>query len=193
MAEKEVHPGSWLGDGVEEFKKLPTGGKVAVVGVIGGVVGLALYSRYKAKQQVGLTPDQSTATDTPGGTLDGSQYPPNGPTSGGQVPTPGPPGPPGKPGTPGPKGPPGPPAHTPPPHHGPPPPPPRPKPKPQPPPRPQLRTYTVQHGDSLWAIAGKMLGSPYKWTEIYNKNKNVIGGNPNLILPGQKLDITGLR
>lgn len=42
----EVHPGSWLGDSVEEFKKLPPWGKVAVGGIF-VVVAYLGYSAYK--------------------------------------------------------------------------------------------------------------------------------------------------
>lgn len=51
------------------------------------------------------------------------------------------------------------------------------------------QTYTVKKGDCLWAIARKFYGSGAKYTTIYNANKGVIGGNPNLIYPGQVLTI----
>lgn len=51
------------------------------------------------------------------------------------------------------------------------------------------KTYTVKNGDSLWKIAKKFYGSGSKWKTIYNKNKKVIGKNPNIIKPGQKLVI----
>ncbi len=51
------------------------------------------------------------------------------------------------------------------------------------------RTYTVKRGDTLWAISKKFYGSGSKWRTIYNANKGVIGGNPNLIFPGQVLVI----
>lgn len=50
-------------------------------------------------------------------------------------------------------------------------------------------TYTVKSGDSLWKIAASKLGSGSRWKEIYNANKSVIGGNPNLIYPGQVFTI----
>jgi len=56
-------------------------------------------------------------------------------------------------------------------------------------PTPSARTYTVVRGDCLWNIAKKFYGSGAKYTVIYNANKGVIGGNPNLIYPGQVLTI----
>lgn len=50
-------------------------------------------------------------------------------------------------------------------------------------------SYTVVKGDSLWKIAGKYYGSGAKWPAIYEANKSVVGGNPNLIYPGQVLVI----
>lgn len=50
-------------------------------------------------------------------------------------------------------------------------------------------TYTVKKGDCLYNIAKKYYGSGSKYTAIYNANKSVIGGNPNLIRPGQTLTI----
>lgn len=53
----------------------------------------------------------------------------------------------------------------------------------------QPKTYTVKKGDCLWNIAKKYYGSGAQYTKIYNANKGVIGGNPNLIYPGQVLTI----
>lgn len=50
-------------------------------------------------------------------------------------------------------------------------------------------SYTVVKGDSLWKIAKQRYGDGSRWTEIYNANKSVVGGNPNLIYPGQVLTI----
>ena len=44
--------------------------------------------------------------------------------------------------------------------------------------------YIVKKGDNLSKIA-KIYGTT--WQNIYSKNKNVIGNNPNLIYEGQKL------
>lgn len=51
------------------------------------------------------------------------------------------------------------------------------------------KVYTVKKGDCLWNIAKAYYGNGAKYTTIYNANKNVIGKNPNLIYPGQKLVI----
>lgn len=51
------------------------------------------------------------------------------------------------------------------------------------------QSYTVVKGDCLWNIAKKFYGSGSKYSIIYNANKSVIGGNPNLIYPGQTLTI----
>lgn len=50
-------------------------------------------------------------------------------------------------------------------------------------------TYTVVSGDSLYKIAKQSYGDGSKWQTIYDANKSVIGGNPNLIYPGQVLAI----
>ena len=54
-----------------------------------------------------------------------------------------------------------------------------------PPPASGGRTYTVQPGDSLSAIAARF-GLP-DWRPLYEANAAVIGDNPDLIYPGQVL------
>ncbi|MFE2166317.1 LysM peptidoglycan-binding domain-containing protein [Streptomyces sp. NPDC059447] len=51
------------------------------------------------------------------------------------------------------------------------------------------RTYTVQSGDSLSAIARRELGNEARWRELYAMNRGVIGANPDLIRPGQVLTL----
>lgn len=51
------------------------------------------------------------------------------------------------------------------------------------------QTYTVKSGDCLWNIAKKLLGNGADYSKIYEANKSTIGGNPNLIYPGQVLTI----
>lgn len=53
----------------------------------------------------------------------------------------------------------------------------------------QPKTYTVVRGDCLWNIAKRFYGNGAEYTKIYNANKGVIGGNPNLIYAGQVLTI----
>lgn len=59
--------------------------------------------------------------------------------------------------------------------------------------------YVVERGDSLWRIARSVLaesGHPAEgrdvarfWPEIYEANRDLIGDDPNLIHPGQRLAI----
>ncbi|MDL2236694.1 5'-nucleotidase C-terminal domain-containing protein [Christensenellaceae bacterium OttesenSCG-928-K19] len=49
-------------------------------------------------------------------------------------------------------------------------------------------TYTVQKGDSLWAIAKSQLGDAYRWPEIYQLNKEQIA-DPDLIDIGWQLEL----
>ena len=51
------------------------------------------------------------------------------------------------------------------------------------------RTYTVRPGDSLSKIAKTLMGDAKKWRVLYEANKDVVGGNPDLIQPGQVLKI----
>ncbi|MFT9667303.1 transglycosylase family protein [Streptomyces rhizosphaericola] len=48
--------------------------------------------------------------------------------------------------------------------------------------------YTVQPGDNLWAIADAQ-ELPQGWTGLYEANKDILGSDPDLILPGQSLDL----
>ncbi|MFI6939692.1 transglycosylase family protein [Streptomyces sp. NPDC050418] len=47
--------------------------------------------------------------------------------------------------------------------------------------------YTVRRGDTLGAIAA---AHGTTWKKVYAANEAVIGGDPDLILPGQRLDLT---
>ena len=51
------------------------------------------------------------------------------------------------------------------------------------------KTYTVDSGDNLSAIAKQELGDANRWREIYELNKDVIGDNPDLIQPGMELKL----
>jgi len=47
-------------------------------------------------------------------------------------------------------------------------------------------TYTVKRGDTLWAISGLFLRSPWRWPELWGMNMEEIR-NPHRIYPGQTL------
>ncbi|MFE4328576.1 transglycosylase family protein [Streptomyces sp. NPDC056831] len=49
-------------------------------------------------------------------------------------------------------------------------------------------TYTVHRGDNLWAIADAQK-VPGGWPALYEANKDAVGSDPDLILPGQSLDL----
>lgn len=65
--------------------------------------------------------------------------------------------------------------------------------------RPIAELYIVEPGDSLWRIArsvltadGSTAGSPEidaYWRAIYEVNRQVIGDDPDLIHPGQELEL----
>jgi LysM domain len=46
--------------------------------------------------------------------------------------------------------------------------------------------YTIKSGDTLWAISGMYLKSPWRWPELWGMNLAEIK-NPHLIYPGQTL------
>ena len=53
----------------------------------------------------------------------------------------------------------------------------------------QLKRYIVKEGDCLWRIAEEEMKNGMYWKELYMWNKENIGDDPNLIFPGQELQI----
>jgi hypothetical protein len=49
--------------------------------------------------------------------------------------------------------------------------------------------YKVAEGDSLWSISQKIWHDPQLWSALYGNNSNIIGSNPNYILPGELLEV----
>ncbi|MDN3293127.1 transglycosylase family protein [Streptomyces ficellus] len=52
--------------------------------------------------------------------------------------------------------------------------------------------YTVRPGDSLWVIADEQQ-VPGGWSALYEANREAVGADPDLILPGQSLDLTAAQ
>ncbi|MGC5566035.1 transglycosylase family protein [Streptomyces sp. FR-108] len=50
--------------------------------------------------------------------------------------------------------------------------------------------YTVVHGDTLSEIAGTRR-IPGGWRQLYEANRKTVGGDPDLIVPGQRLSLHG--
>lgn len=49
-------------------------------------------------------------------------------------------------------------------------------------------TYTVESGDSLWAISNRFYGDGNQWNRIYEANRDTIK-DPDVIQPGWVLNI----
>ena len=54
-----------------------------------------------------------------------------------------------------------------------------------------MAEYVVKKGDTLSGIAHELMGdgTEKSWRKIYEANKSVIGADPNLIKPGQVLQV----
>ena len=51
------------------------------------------------------------------------------------------------------------------------------------------RSYTVVRGETLWELAARFCGDPFRWPEIFQANRNQIA-NPDQISPDQVLTIS---
>jgi nucleoid-associated protein YgaU len=54
-------------------------------------------------------------------------------------------------------------------------------------PAPSATSVVVRPGDTLWALAAEHLGDPERWPELYAANRAVVGADPDLIRPAQRL------
>jgi nucleoid-associated protein YgaU len=57
---------------------------------------------------------------------------------------------------------------------------------------PAVREVRVAPGDTLWDIAARRLGAGASWPAIYALNRDVIGPDPGVIGPGQRLALPSL-
>jgi ABC-type amino acid transport substrate-binding protein len=51
------------------------------------------------------------------------------------------------------------------------------------------KVVLVKKGDTLMGISQRELGSPERWKELYEKNKDVVGPNPQIIYIGMQLRV----
>lgn len=55
--------------------------------------------------------------------------------------------------------------------------------------KPAAFFYTVQEGECLWRLAEEFMGDGFQYRKIYLQNRDIIGDNPSLLLPGTRLYI----
>lgn len=54
---------------------------------------------------------------------------------------------------------------------------------------PAGRTYTVRSGDTLYSIAEDELGASRRWKELFELNRQLLGGKPDRLRPGMVLTL----
>ena len=52
-----------------------------------------------------------------------------------------------------------------------------------------IRERPVFEGESLWSIAQQVYGNPYKWQDIFEANRTLLGNNPALLYTNQFLTL----
>jgi hypothetical protein len=57
------------------------------------------------------------------------------------------------------------------------------------PPQPTAESYAIQSGDTLWDLAGKWLGDPHLWPQIWDQNRYIL--DSHWIYPGDPLAVPG--
>jgi hypothetical protein len=57
------------------------------------------------------------------------------------------------------------------------------------PPEPGPDDYIIQKGDTLWDLAGKWLGDPFLWPQVWDKNRYIL--DSHWIYPGDPLVVPG--
>ncbi len=57
------------------------------------------------------------------------------------------------------------------------------------PPQPTAESYAIQTGDTLWDLAGKWLGDPHLWPQVWDQNRYIL--DSHWIYPGDPLAVPG--
>ena len=57
------------------------------------------------------------------------------------------------------------------------------------PPQPTAESYAIQRGDTLWDLAGKWLGDPHLWPQVWDQNRYIL--DSHWIYPGDPLAVPG--
>src|SRR5262245_10912852 len=57
------------------------------------------------------------------------------------------------------------------------------------PPQATAESYAIQRGDTLWDLAGKWLGDPHLWPQVWDQNRYIL--DSHWIYPGDPLAVPG--